>query len=197
MTVATGWHPIAASDDVPPGHVYQTRLDDLPLAVWRAGDGRVNVWEDRCPHRGVRFSIGTALGDELRCQYHAWRFASGSGACTFIPAHPERRPAAAIRATAFPAAERDGLIWTRSGGDGEGEPPAADSAGPVLRAMPVNRPAAAVAAAIAAAPPAGARLFVQPVAAGRSVIRGVADDGRPLALHDAALERLRRALEAA
>lgn len=195
MTVATGWHPIAASDDVPPGHVYQTRLRDLPLAVWRAGDGRVNVWEDRCPHRGVRFSIGTALGHELRCQYHAWRFASGSGACTFIPAHPDRKPAAAIRATTLPAAERAGLIWTWSGG-GKSEPPAVDAAGPVVRALPVNRPAAMVEAAIAAAPPPGVRLFVQPVAAGRAVIRGVADDGRPLVEHDAALERLRRMLEA-
>ena len=135
------------------------------------------------------------MGDELRCQYHAWRFASGSGACTHIPAHPDLTPPDTIRATVFPTVEHAGLVWTRLD-DTEGQPPAV-SAGVVLRAMPVNRPAAVVEAALAAVEMAGVSLFVQPVAPDRSVIRGVARDPGSLAGHDAALERLQRALEAA
>ena len=195
MTAAVGWRPVAASDDLPAGHVYQTRLWDRPLAIWRSARGAVNIWEDRCPHRGVRFSIGSALGDELRCQYHAWRFASGSGACTHIPAQPDLAPPETIRATVFPAVEHAGLVWTQFDNTG-GEPPAV-SAGSVLRAMPVNRSAAVVEAALAAGEMAGVSLFVQPVAPDRSVIRGVARDQGSLAGHDAVLERLQRELEAA
>jgi nitrite reductase/ring-hydroxylating ferredoxin subunit len=193
------WYPVAASDDLPQGHVYQTMLDGRPLAIWRATDGTINIWEDRCPHRGVRFSIGIVQNDELRCQYHAWRFASGSGACTHIPAQPDARPAAAIRATVWPAAERDGLVW--SGVAPEGAPSVLGS-GVVLRAIPVNCNAAAVEDALRLNPPhplAGEeafRLIVQPVSPGRCVIRGVAPAGM-LHVTDAALEALRRSLERA
>lgn len=196
MTVREGWHPIAASSDLPAGHVYRSQLCDEPLAVWRAPDGLVNVWEDRCPHRGVRLSIGSVHGDELRCQYHAWRFRSGSGACTAIPAHPTRKPASAIKVKRYPAVERDGLVWTKVAGDQQ-EPPILLHAAAVLRAIPVNCADEAVLAAIEAAPLPGVRLFVQPVSAQRAVIRGTADDAGLLLEHDIALERLRRTLERA
>ncbi|WP_156840285.1 Rieske (2Fe-2S) protein [Novosphingobium aquimarinum] len=196
MTVREGWHPIAASDDLPAGHIYAAQLCDVPLAVWRGQDGTVNVWEDRCPHRGVRFTIGSIHGDELRCQYHAWRFRSGSGACSAIPAHPTRKPSSAIRATLFPGVERDGLVWTKLAGD-QDAPPQLDYAGAVLRAIAVNCTAQAIEIAIARAPLPGVRLFVQPVSFARAVIRGLAEDVSRLAEHDAALERLRRGLERA
>lgn len=185
------WYPVAASDDLPPGHVYQTRLDGHPLAIWRAEIGTVNIWEDRCPHRGVRFSVGIAAGEELICQYHAWRFASGSGACTHIPAQPTSKPAAAIRATVWPAVEQGGLVWT--GVAPEGEPPKFE--GTALRGLPVNQDGAAVEAALAGN--VAARFFVQPVEAGRCVIRGVAPESADLRAVDAELEALRRMLEAA
>lgn len=196
MTVREGWYPIGASSDLPVGHVYRGQLCDVPLAVWRAPNGAVNVWEDRCPHRGVRFSIGSVHGDELRCQYHAWRFRSGSGACTAIPAHPTRKPAPAIRATLYPGIERDGLVWSKLAGD-QTEPPTLPQAAVVLRAIPVNCPEATILAAIERLPMPGVRLLVQPVSAARAVIRGVAEDADQLAECDAALERLRRALEKA
>lgn len=185
------WYPVAASDDLPPGHVYQTMLGGQGLAIWRAASGRVNIWADRCPHRGVRLSVGIALGEELRCQYHAWRFASGSGACTHIPAQPATRPAAVIRATLWPVAERSGLVW--SGIAPHGTPP--EIAGEVPRAIPVNRDAPAVEAALDVA--GGALFFVQPVAAERCVIRGIAPVPADLHALDAGLERLRDALEVA
>lgn len=188
-----GWVPVAASADVPSGYVYQTMLDSEPLAIWRDASGRVNIWRDRCPHRGVRFSVGIAMDDELRCQYHAWRFASGSGRCTFIPAHPGNRPAATIRATVWPVAEEGGLVWTGTAP----ETPPSIASGEVLRAMPVHLGAVTVEAALVTEVLPGTTLFVQPVAAGHCVIRGLVDDPAALASIDAALERLRRRLESA
>jgi nitrite reductase/ring-hydroxylating ferredoxin subunit len=79
--------------------------------VWRDDTGSLNAWENRCPHRGVRFSIGCNTGAELRCQYHGWRYASGSGRCTRIPAHPNQKPSSNLRATVYRAAERYGFAW--------------------------------------------------------------------------------------
>ncbi len=136
------WHPIASSDDVQYRHVFQGQLLGREFAVWRADDDFVNVWENRCLHRGVRLSIGQNEGLELRCQYHGWRYASRSAGCTYIPAHPADAPARTICNRTFPSVERYGLIW--SGEDPVGEPPQIaaleDSETLLLRSIVVNAP---------------------------------------------------------
>jgi phenylpropionate dioxygenase-like ring-hydroxylating dioxygenase large terminal subunit len=184
------WRPVAASHDLPYRHVYQTRLDGQPLAIWRDSAGNVNVWEDRCPHRGVRFSVGNVLNDELRCQYHAWRFASGSGHCTLIPAQPGIPQSGAIGAKVWPVREQGGLVWT--GVEPVGEPPAAGPGTP-LRGIPIRRPAEVVEAALGVI--RGAVFFVQPVDQDRCVVRGLLTDG-DLDDVDRAIETLGRTLEA-
>ena len=92
------WFAVSACDAVPPGHVAYTQLLGQELVLWRSAAGVLNAWENRCPHRGVRLTLGSCVGEELRCQYHAWRFASGSGQCTHIPSHPQQKPASTIRA---------------------------------------------------------------------------------------------------
>ncbi len=140
------WHPVACLYDVPLRHIYQGQLLGREMAIWRADDGFVNVWENRCLHRGVRLSIGTNDGTELRCQYHGWRYANRSAGCTYIPAHPADAPARTICNRTFPSIERYGLIF--SGEDPVGELPPVevlDAGTPfVLRNLPVNAPASLV-----------------------------------------------------
>jgi nitrite reductase/ring-hydroxylating ferredoxin subunit len=107
------WFPLSRSEEVVPRHVVHAQLLGQELALWRDDVGHVNVWENRCPHRGVRLSIGFNMGPELRCQYHGWRYASGSGQCVFIPAHPRQQPAASIRATVYGSVESYGYVWSR------------------------------------------------------------------------------------
>jgi ferredoxin-NADP reductase/nitrite reductase/ring-hydroxylating ferredoxin subunit len=136
----TRWHPVASTHDVPYRHVHQAQLLGRELAVWRADDDYVNVWENRCLHRGVRLSIGSNDGTELRCQYHGWRYANRSAGCTYIPAHPADAPARTICNRTFDSVERYGLIW--SGEQPVGDPPIIDTleAGTPfgLRNLPVN-----------------------------------------------------------
>jgi len=105
------WFPVAGADDVVPRHVVHTQLLGQELAVWRDDADELNAWENRCPHRGVRLSIGTNTGTELRCRYHGWRFASGSGRCSFIPSHPTQKPASTLRARVYPVCVRGGHVW--------------------------------------------------------------------------------------
>ncbi len=107
-----GWYPVAASTDAVMGHVAAARLWGSDLVVWRDDNGTVNVWPDRCLHRGVRLSLGTNTGTELVCRYHGWRYASVAGSCTYIPAHPDNAPAQSLCTATLPAVEHGGLIWT-------------------------------------------------------------------------------------
>jgi vanillate O-demethylase ferredoxin subunit len=111
----TRWYAVVRSEDVVSEEVAPVRLLDRELALWRSGDGQLNVWEDRCPHRGTRLTLGTNTGDELVCRYHGWRFASGSGRCTLVPAHPTQKPPQNAVARRYHCVERYGLVWVTLG----------------------------------------------------------------------------------
>ena len=200
-------HPVASLADLTPRHVARARLLGQDLAIWRADDGFVNVWADRCIHRGVRLSVAANDGAELVCPYHGWRYSNRSGNCAYIPAHPGEAPSRSLCVPVFRCEERYGLVW--SGGCPEAQPPeiqyldTGDTL--VLRALPVNAPADVALEGLREyrfqpVPPAGgdasvscdfpgpyavavtarangsetvAVHFVQPVDAGRCVIRPV------------------------
>ncbi len=142
VTAEQLWHPVASWEDVPQHHVCWAKLLGRELAVWRADDGYLNVWENRCLHRGVRLTIGTNDGRELVCRYHGWRYASRTAGCTYIPAHPADAPARTICNRTFGACERYGLVW--SGADPVGAPPEITALEQQeafgLRGLPVHAP---------------------------------------------------------
>ncbi len=206
------WYPIASSEDLPFRHVYQGQLLGRELAVWRADDGNVNVWENRCLHRGVRLSIGINEGGELKCQYHGWRYANRSAGCTYIPAHPADAPARRIQNRTYPVREAYGLVWSAANDELPFAPfPGAETGDWfALRPMPVNAAPEDVLDALAT--PDAERLpglsirsgdtiwFVQPVDANRAVIRGLVAGEPDLAIlrqHNEVLTRLRDRLERA
>ncbi|SMD02193.1 Rieske 2Fe-2S domain-containing protein [Primorskyibacter flagellatus] len=190
----SNWYPIASSSDLPKRHVYQAQLLGREFAVWRADDGHVNVWENRCLHRGVRLSIGINNGTELKCQYHGWRYANRTAGCTYIPAHPADAPARTICNNTYPAIESHGLVW--SGEEASGDLLSLDGfdSATVLRAVPVFAPMNMVAEAllgygwddsckgaanddgsvtVTAGDGTAVRIFVQPMDSNHSVMRGL------------------------
>ncbi|OED36419.1 oxidoreductase [Chromatiales bacterium (ex Bugula neritina AB1)] len=149
---ARHWHPIATSEELPLRHVYHGQILGRELAVWRADDGNVNVWENRCLHRGVRLSIGINDGQELACQYHGWRYSNRTAGCTYIPAHPADAPARTICNNTYPVSERYGLVWTTEAATDTTVPAVpeleiqnANQSSLVLRSIPVNAPLAVTA----------------------------------------------------
>ena len=152
--LASRWFPVCRGEEAVLRHIVHTALLGQELAVWRADDGTVNAWENRCPHRGVRLSVGTNLGDRLKCRYHGWTYESGSGQCVERPAHPGEKPPSLVRARRFPSVEVDGYVWVRLAGEGDDGPAPGFGSGSTpaaltLRSIHVFAPAAAVARALA------------------------------------------------
>ena len=150
--LASRWFPVCRGEEAGARHVLHTALLGQELAIWRSDDGTVNAWENRCPHRGVRLTVGTNLGNALKCRYHGWTFESGSGQCIERPAHPGEKPPALVRVRTFPCVDDHGYVWTRLRDDGDDEGgPAFASTRPTLtlRSIHVRASVAMVAEALA------------------------------------------------
>ena len=134
------WTALALSRDVPPGVTRGVLLAGNELVVWRGNGGTAQVWEDRCPHRGMRLSFGFVRGDSLNCLYHGWQYGA-HGSCQRIPAHPDLAVPPTIRARALAVHEAGGLIWA-SMESLPGDPPAMPSGLTPLASTAVWRGAA-------------------------------------------------------
>jgi nitrite reductase/ring-hydroxylating ferredoxin subunit len=111
MTMEPGWHPVALSVSVEPGTSAGTRLAGNELVVWRDKSGAAHVWEDRCPHRGMKLSFGFVRGDHIACLYHGWQY-DAAGQCRYIPAHPDLTVPQSITVSVYRTIEAAGMIWT-------------------------------------------------------------------------------------
>ena len=193
------WIPIALSRDVPNGATRAIILEERELVIWRSQGGVAQVWEDRCPHRGMRLSFGFVRGEALNCLYHGWQYGTSAG-CQKIPAHPDLVVPNTIRANAYPLVERGQLIWTRL--SAETTAPELPAALPVA-SIAVDADADAILALCAAAPQGGAQIFAvdfdgmtlqigwHESRAGRTMLHATLRSSTDLARALAALHRLR------
>jgi phenylpropionate dioxygenase-like ring-hydroxylating dioxygenase large terminal subunit len=109
MVESAWWHPVAAERDLrdqPLG----VRVLGRELVLWRDSAERVHAFDDRCPHRGAKLSLGRVHGQELQCGYHGWRFDT-AGCCTAIPALPRFEPPASSAVGRHSAASAHGMLW--------------------------------------------------------------------------------------
>lgn len=145
-----GWHPVALSTSVEPGSSAGTHVGGKEYVVWRDNSGVAHVWEDRCPHRGMKLSFGFVRGDHIACLYHGWQYDT-AGRCRRIPAHPDLEVPATITVSVFTTIEASGMIWTCA--EPEAERPAAPAdAGEVVpvRSLYVDNDADALLLAVRA-----------------------------------------------
>lgn len=199
MTSENGWIPVALSADIPAGTSSPGQVAGEDVAIWRSASGRLSVWPDRCPHRGMRLSHGFVRGEALSCIYHGWRY-DGAGQCIRIPAHPELTPPAAIRVVPFRAAEVSGVIWAAPAGTESVAPPPAFPGFDGFRSLVVEAPPAAFRGAAFRMELGGCQVvaLVQPLRGGASGLHLLAPEAAGLALLDAlsaAAENLRRRME--
>ena len=112
-TLVNDWHPVAHLDDLRPGELCPARLLEEDIVLWRSGEG-VEIWRDRCPHRGARLSLGRVRSGRVVCPYHGLEFAPG-GRCVRVPSRPDDEPPTRAHATTYRARERHGIVWVSLG----------------------------------------------------------------------------------
>ena len=108
------WYVVLTSDEVPANKPVGFRRLGYDLVFWRQSDGRIAAAEDRCPHRGVKLSIGKVQDGVLACPFHGFQF-DGSGVCTRVPVHPDRPISPAMRLSSLWVAEFHDFVWVWTG----------------------------------------------------------------------------------
>jgi phthalate 4,5-dioxygenase len=91
------------------------------FVAFRAHDGRVGLFDEGCPHRGVSLVLARNADCALTCIFHGWKI-DVSGKVVDVPAEPpERREAFAsrVKVAHYPTKEVAGILWVWLG---KGEP---------------------------------------------------------------------------
>ena len=111
MFLRNAWYVAGWSRDLTDKPIAVRMLDE-PVVVWRMANGDVAALEDRCPHRHLPLSMGTPVGDDIRCAYHGMVMNAG-GVCVGVASQSLVPPNARLKA--YPATERYGWIWVWMG----------------------------------------------------------------------------------
>jgi phthalate 4,5-dioxygenase len=117
------WIPAAMSSEL--------KADGAPLRLMLLGEkligfrdsaGRVGVMDHRCPHRCASLFLGRNEENGLRCVYHGWKF-DVAGNCVDMPSVPAQQDfKEKVKAKAYPATERAGVVWVYMGGAAKAPP---------------------------------------------------------------------------
>jgi phthalate 4,5-dioxygenase oxygenase subunit len=92
------------------------------LIAFRDSSGRVGVMDHRCPHRCASLFLGRNEQDGIRCVYHGWKY-DAAGNCIDMPNAPLHQDFKdKVKAKAYKAAERNGLVWVYMGTRKEAPP---------------------------------------------------------------------------
>jgi phenylpropionate dioxygenase-like ring-hydroxylating dioxygenase large terminal subunit len=110
------WIPVLQSTELEAGgRVKRVMLLGERLIAYRARNGAPGLIGEFCPHRAASLYFGRVEDAGMRCVYHGWSFGL-DGQCREMPSEPaESTFTAKIRATAYPCAERGGVMWTYMG----------------------------------------------------------------------------------
>jgi phenylpropionate dioxygenase-like ring-hydroxylating dioxygenase large terminal subunit len=101
------WHPMLPSRSLRRKPVGAC-LHGKNIALFRTASGQVGALDDQCPHRRMRLSLGTVIGEKLQCRYHGWTFdCAGNGES---PGTPKMHACASN----FEACEKYDYVWVKS-----------------------------------------------------------------------------------
>lgn len=106
------WYVAAFSHEVTREPLHRELFGD-PVVLYRTEHGEPIALFDRCPHRGMRLSMGgTLIGDNIQCSYHGIQFGTDGRSC-LIPSGGV--PTSAMAVHRYPLKEIDGWIWAWAG----------------------------------------------------------------------------------
>ncbi|MEQ8387668.1 MAG: Rieske 2Fe-2S domain-containing protein [Alphaproteobacteria bacterium] len=106
------WYPAALSRHLAEGEHKAVKLLGEEILLMRQ-KGRVFALEDRCPHRGVRFSARPLFytKETLSCWYHTWTFDIETGQLRTILNEPDSPLIGKCGVKSYPVEERKGILF--------------------------------------------------------------------------------------
>lgn len=106
------WYPIALSKQLKPGRMVTAQFSADSIVIVRTSAGKLFALEDRCAHRQVPLSLGSVVGESLRCSYHGRCFGA-DGQCSSESLEKLEARLPSVRA--YPVKEHAGLIFVFPG----------------------------------------------------------------------------------
>ncbi|KAM0967981.1 hypothetical protein ACFX13_016718 [Malus domestica] len=105
------WYPLYLTQDIPEDAPLGLTVFDKQLVLYRDGNGELQCYQDRCPHRLAKLSEGQLIDGRLECLYHGWQF-EGQGKCVKIPQLPTdaKIPKSACAKT-YEVRDSQGVVW--------------------------------------------------------------------------------------
>ncbi|MGR3985274.1 MAG: non-heme iron oxygenase ferredoxin subunit [Gammaproteobacteria bacterium] len=100
----SGWIPVAATRDLPPGEHTVVEIEGASIAVFNLG-GEFCAIEDVCTHDGSEIASGCIIDGSIECPRHGARFDLKTGAVTAPPAYEA--------VATFPLRVVDGVVQVR------------------------------------------------------------------------------------
>jgi nitrite reductase/ring-hydroxylating ferredoxin subunit len=107
------WQPVALSEELPEpdGAPLRVTVMGEELVAFRDTDGRVGLFDRRCPHRGADLYYGRNEECGLRCVYHGWKFDVTGNAVDLPNVPPGARHHDTVRIKAYPVREYGDIVW--------------------------------------------------------------------------------------
>ena len=117
------WIPAAQSSElVRDGAPVRLMLLGEKLIAFRDSAGRVGVMDHRCPHRCASLFLGRNEEGGIRCIYHGWKFDVAGNCVDMASVPPHQDFKHKVKAKAYPAVERAGVVWVYMGSSAEAPP---------------------------------------------------------------------------
>ncbi len=106
MAMIDHWHPVLLASDLRHKPLL-VKVAGHEVAVFRTASGAVAALREECPHRRMRLSLGSVVGEKVRCRYHGWTFTrDGQGES---PGTPKLHACT----LAYDAREEHGVVWIK------------------------------------------------------------------------------------
>jgi len=117
------WIPAAPSTElVRDGAPIRLMLLGEKLIAFRDTEGRVGVMDHRCPHRCASLFLGRNEEGGIRCIYHGWKYDVAGNCIDMASVPPHQDFKHKVKARAYPAVERAGVVWVYMGSRAEAPP---------------------------------------------------------------------------
>ena len=113
MLVDNFWFPVALSNQLEAdGAPMRVKLVGKSFVAFRSTDGRVGLFDERCPHRGASLALARNEDNALRCIFHGWKFGV-DGEVKEVPTEPhnETKFCKAVPLARYPVREAGGIMW--------------------------------------------------------------------------------------